>query len=136
MELKFSETPSLTYDFANRFKSFTEKKDYTKMTEQELLEELKKLPDFDKLVYPNEWYGKYELPLKECMNMKEFLIEAPWMKRFSNNYIGKLEIAAKPGGNRPVLPPQEVPAITLIQNSFSEGETTNQISFSNPQENQ
>lgn len=135
MELKFSEKPSLAYDFANHWKSVPETKDWKKMTEQELLEELKKLPDFDKFVYPDNWYEKYKLPNKECMNMKEFINEGPWMKKFSHNYIGQSWIEAKPGGNRAILPAPEVPTLTVIQNSFSDGETTNQISFSNPEEN-
>lgn len=126
-----------TYLFANKFKTPQEEKDYKKMTEDELLAELKASPDFAKFVFPNEWYSKYELPTKECMNFKEFLAEAPWMKRFSNNYIGKKDVDALPGGNRPVLPAPEAPQLVVLKNEFSEGsESTNQISDANLPETQ
>ena len=94
--------------------------DYASMTDEQLLEELKKSPDFDKFVLPNSWYSKFELPEKKCMNMKEFLQESPWTKRTSYNYVGKEEIEAKPGGNRPLLPAPEVPTLTLLENNFSD----------------
>ena len=94
--------------------------DYSKMTDEQLLEELKKSPDFDKFVLPNSWYSKFELPEKKCMNMKEFLQESPWTKRTSYNSVGKEDIPAKPGGNRPLLPAPEVPTLTLLENNFSD----------------
>lgn len=94
--------------------------DYASMTDEQLLEELKKSPDFDKFVLPNSWYSKFELPEKKCMNMKEFLQESPWTKRTSYNYVGKEDIPAKPGGNRPLLPAPEVPTLTLLENNFSD----------------
>lgn len=99
--------------------------DYKKMTDEELLAILRKSPDFNKLVFPNSWYSKYtqELPLKECMNMKEFLTESPWMKRHQYSYTGKIEdIEPKPGGNRPILDAPEIPQVVVIQNSFSDAE--------------
>lgn len=117
-------------------------KDYSKMTEEELLEELKKSPDFEKFVYPSSWYEKYKLPLKECMNMKEYLRESPWKKSSGNFYVGKIQdISAKPGGNRPVLEVEQPPALTVIENHFSDGPhadedivITNQTSSSHPQD--
>ena len=92
------------------------------MTEEELLAELKKSPDFEKFVLPSSWYEKYNLPLKECMNMKEYIKESSWTKKHSNYYFGKIEdIPAKPGGNRPVLELEPPPALTLIENHFSDG---------------
>jgi len=97
-------------------------KDYSKMSEQELFEELKKSSDFDKLVFPSSWYEKYNLPTKECMDMKQFIKESPWMKRHSFSYVGRIEdIPAKPGGNRPVLPIEPPPALTILENHFSDG---------------
>lgn len=136
MQLNLLETPTSVYNFANKFNSVPEKKDYSKMSEEELLAELRGVVGFEKLVFPNEWYGKYELPLKECLNMKEYLREAPWLKSFQHNYIGKQDIPAKPGGNRPILPAPEVPAVVVIQNSFSDGESTSQTVASNPEETQ
>jgi len=122
------------------YTGFLNEDDCKKMTDEELLEVLKKSPDFNKLAFPNSWYKKFKLPNKECMNMKEFLAESPWMKRHQHFYTGKVEqIAAKPGGNRPILEAPEAPQVVLIQNSFSDAEgpkepTANQTSSSNQQE--
>jgi hypothetical protein len=110
-------------------------KNYSAMTEEELLAELRATPDFEKFVYPSHWYEKHDLPLKECMNMKEFLKEASWMKSSSHSYTGKIEvIEAKPGGNRPVLEAPEAPAITVVENHFSDA--TDQSETSHPPETQ
>lgn len=106
--------------------------DYSKMTEEELLAELKKSPHFDKMVFPNAWYSKYDLPEKKCMNPKEYIKESPWMKTSQHYYIKREDIPAKPGGVRPVLPAPEVPVVTLLQNSFSDA--TDQTESSNPPE--
>lgn len=110
-------------------------KPFSEMSELELLAVLKQTPDFDKLVFPNSWYEKYNLPKKECMNMKEFLKESPWMKRHQHFYSGRIEdIAPKPGGVRPILDAPEVPAITLVQNSFSDApESTGQTVEQGPE---
>lgn len=100
--------------------------DYSKLTEEELLAELKKSPEFDKLVFPNSWYSKYDLPEKKCLNMKEYLKESPWMKTAQNYYIGKMEIEAKPGGLRPLLPAPEVP-IEVKQISMFSDSVENEI---------
>lgn len=122
------------YNIANFYEKYmnsvkAEEKDYSKMTDEELLEELKKSEVFDKLVFPNSWYSKYELPEKKCQNMKEFLAESAWLKRSSHYYVGKVDIPAKPGGNRPVLEAPEVKAITMIESHFSD--TINQNESSN-----
>ena len=104
-------------------------KKYSEMTDEQLLEELKKSSEFDKFVFPNHWYSKFELPEKKCMNMREFIRESPWMRTSQHWYIGKEEIPAKPGGLRPVLPAPEVPTITVIKNSFSDA---NEKSSSTP----
>lgn len=117
------EVPYLKFNYDKYFTSLLKPeppKDYSKMTEEELLAELKKSKDFEKMVFPNSWYSKYDLPLKECRNMKEFIQESTWLKSSQNYYIEKVDIPAKPGGNRPVLPAPEVPAITLLENHFSD----------------
>lgn len=137
MEPQLFSAPSSAYNFANKFNTPQEVKDYKKMTEEELLAELKASPDFAKFVFPNEWYSKYDLPPKECRNMKEFLQEAPWLKTYSYNVVGKIDIPAKPGGLRPILPAPEVPQLVVTQNTFSDGvDTTTRISAVGPQETQ
>lgn len=118
------------FNYVNFFKDIQPKMDYSKMTEEELIAELKKSDDYNKLVFPNSWYAKHDLPMKECQNMKEFIKESAWMKTSRHWYVEKKDIPAKPGGNRPVLEAPEVPAITMIQNSFSDA-PTNQTEPSN-----
>lgn len=106
---------------------------YKSLTEQQLLEELKRSPDFDKYVLPNSWYAKYDLPKKECMDMKQFLKESPWMKRSHYTYSPKvITLEAKPGGNRPILPTPEIPIQVVQQNMFSDA--TDQTEPSGPAE--
>lgn len=106
--------------------------DYSKLSEEELIAELRKSSEFDKMVFPDSWYSKYDLPMKTCMNTKEFIRESPWMKRNNHWYIEKVELPAKPGGNRPVLPAPEVPVITVVQNSFSDAPKDQTVSEDQP----
>lgn len=95
-------------------------KDYTKFSDEELVKELQRDRDFDKLVFPDAWYSKFELPVKSCRNMKEYIKESPWMRTSQHWYIEKKEIEAKPGGLRPILPAEEAPTFVLQYNSFSD----------------
>lgn len=108
---------------------FLAPEEYKKMTDEELLEVLKKTENFDQLVFPNSWYKKFTLPEKKCLNTKEFIQESPWTKRAYHRYAGKIiDIPAQPGGNRPLLKGSEVPTQILIENNFSDKpeESTNQ----------
>ena len=130
VQSQFNYIPNV--DFKSLYHSISPPVDYSKMTEEELIAELKKSNDFDKLVFPNHLYAKHELPEKKCLNMKEYIKESPWTKRSHHYYTGKQDIPAKPGGNRPILPPPEVPAITLLENNFSDkDELKDQNEFSN-----
>lgn len=40
---------------------------------ESLLTELKALPDFDRLVFPKEWYKTYHIPTPSILSMDEFL---------------------------------------------------------------
>jgi hypothetical protein len=131
LQSQFNYLPNI--DFKSFYTSFAPPVDYSKMTEEELIAELKKSSDFDKLVFPNSFYSKYELPEKKCLNMKEYLKESPWLTRSQHYYIEKKDIPAKPGGNRPILEAPEVPAITLLENNFSDKPTT-ETETSNQQE--
>ncbi len=113
-----------------------DKTDYSKMTDDELLEVLKKSKDFQKLVFPAAWHKKYpDLPKAECSDTKEYIRESPWMRKFEHFYENggrQHVIEPQPGGLRPVLPAPEVPAVTVVNNSFSDAETNYQTSVSNP----
>jgi hypothetical protein len=52
----------------------------------ELLYELKKLPDFDCLPLPDEWYTKFNLPPKKVINPREFM---------ESNYTMEMALAPK-----------------------------------------
>lgn len=100
-----------------------ETKEFSKMTDEELLQELKRLPEFESLVMPNAWYAKFKLPEKKCRDMKEYIKDSPWKNKHSHWYVGKVEtIEAQPGGNRPILPAPEVPVITVVGSSYSDSD--------------
>jgi hypothetical protein len=113
------------------FANFKQQEDYSKLSDKELLEVLKKLPEYKELVLPNKWYKDpafaQELPEKKCRNMKEFLQEGFQMATAYKNYVEKVEIPAKPGGNRPIIEVQEVPSMTIIENNFSDGPTVHTL---------
>lgn len=120
----------------NFFPRFLTEEDCKKMTDEELLAELKKSTDFHQLVFPTSWHKKFpDLPKADCLDTKAYIKESPWMKKGYHFYGngGRIEqIDAKPGGVRPVLPAPEVPTITVIQNSFSDA-PTNQTSDEHPE---
>lgn len=105
------------------------------LSDEELLEVLKQSDDFKKLVFPTSWHKKFpDLPKAECADPKEYLKESPWMKRAYVRYDngGKfIEIAAKPGGNQPILSAPEVPIMTLTQSGFSDA-TTESVTSDQP----
>ena len=111
--------------------------DYKSMTDEQLLEVLRKSPDFKNLAMPNSWYSKFDLPNKECMNMKEFLKESPWMKKSYAFYTGKIEdIPAKPGGVRPLIETEPVKVEVLAGvNMFSDAPTNQSVSL-HPQDSE
>lgn len=110
-------------EFLNKLAFGTLKEeDYKKMSNEELLDIMKRSPEFANFVFPDTWYDKYKLPNKECMNMKEFLKESPWMKKNYRWYEGKtIDIPAKPGGVRPILDvePVKMEVLTGV-NMFSD----------------
>jgi hypothetical protein len=108
----------------NWFPKFLTEEDCKTMTDEELLSELKKSPDFDKLVFPTTWHQKFpDLPKADCLDTKGFLKESPWLKKHTHYYGdgGRIvDVEAKPGGVRPVLATPDVPSLTVLQNSFSD----------------
>jgi hypothetical protein len=41
--------------------------------ERSLVEEMRKLPDFESFVFPSSWYKKYNIPLATAVNPREFM---------------------------------------------------------------
>lgn len=113
------------------FANFKKQEDYSKLSDRELLDVLKTLPEYKELVLPNKWYNDPslapELPEKKCYNMKEFLVEGFKMATAYKNYVEKIDIPAKPGGNRPIIEVQEAPVITVIENHFSDAPTVHTV---------
>ena len=98
-------------------------KDYSALTDEELLAELKKSPDFEKFVFPSAWHKKFpDLPKADCSDPKAYIKESPWMRKAYVQYEGKVvNIEAKPGGVRPVIPAPDATTVTLLENHFSDG---------------
>lgn len=110
-------------------------KDWKDMTDEELVEVLKHVGDFDKYAFPTGFHKKFpDLPKADCADTKAYLKESPWMKKAYAPYVGGgiLEIEAKPGGLRPLLPAPEVPQIVLQENSFSDKPTNQTESSDRP----
>lgn len=122
--------------YVNQFNQHKDKEEYTKLSDKELLEKLKALPEFKSLVLPDKWYRDPtlapELPEKKCYNMKEFLVEGLNTATAYKNYVGKMDIPAKPGGNRPIIEVQETPAITILENHFSDAPTNHIVHGDQP----
>ena len=132
------ETPSLdrSFSFQDMLRFLPPAVDYSGMSNEELLAELKKTSDYEKLVFPNSWYSKFDLPVKTAADTREFLKESPWTKTSRHYYIEKIDVPAQPGGLRPTLPAPEVPIVTVIQNSFSDATPIDQTVSSDPPETQ
>lgn len=98
--------------------------DFTTLSDEELLAELKKSPDFEKFVFPTAWHKKFpDLPKADCSDPKTFIKESPWMKRHYITYEGRgkvVDIEPKPGGVRPVLPAPDTTIVTVLENNFSD----------------
>lgn len=122
-----------TNPFMSMFNVIPPPKDYSGVSNEDLIAELKRSSDFEKFVFPNTWYSKYDLPVKTAMDTREYIKEAPWKAISRNYYTSKSDVPAKPGGLRPVLPAPEVPIVTVIQNTFSDATPTDQTVSCSPE---
>ena len=86
--------------------------DYSKMSDDELFQELRKLPDFDKLPLPINWYKKYNIPFSDkVVSTKQYIQESHWLKcAYNPTTTWEVRTEPAPGGARPVLEVQEVKA--------------------------
>jgi hypothetical protein len=70
--------------------------------ERELIEILKKLPDFDRLPLPEYIYDKYNIPKPKIQSLMEALRQHNYIQNMPGD--GKLEIRPPaPGGVRPLI---------------------------------
>jgi hypothetical protein len=60
-------------------------------SEAHLLEELRKLPDFEKYPLPASWYKKYNLKPVEAVDMKTYLASGAMMKAITGGHCTSYE---------------------------------------------
>ena len=56
----------------------------------QLLEELRKLPDFDRYPFPSSWYKKYNLKPLEAVDMKTYLNSGGIMKAITEALVHRM----------------------------------------------
>ena len=73
-------------------------------TDEELYEELRHCPDFDKLPLPETWYKKFNIPRPTAVDFKTFANSGYWLKCATDpNTIREICTEPAPGGVRPIL---------------------------------
>jgi len=109
--------------------------DYSKLSDDELLAELRKLPDFDKLPLPVNWYKKYNIPFSDkVVSPKQYIQENYWLKcAYNPTTTWELRTDPAPGGVRPIINTEEVKA-DLTDSKYQE--FISQIVSDNQQEMQ
>jgi hypothetical protein len=92
--------------------------DYSKMSEEQLLAELKKLDDFDKYPLPVSWYKKYNIPAPKTVAVPQYVKEATWLKcAYNPNTKWEIRTEPAPGGVRPVLD-TDLPTVELTDSKY------------------
>lgn len=78
--------------------------DYSNLSEEQLLAEIMKIPDWERLPLPIAWYKKYNITAPKPVNISQYTREMQWMK-CQYNPTTKWEVRTEPapGGARPVL---------------------------------
>ena len=107
--------------------------DYSKMTDDELLAELKKIDDFDKYPLPISWYKKYNIPFSDkIVSTRQYIQDSHWLKcRYNSTTKWEVRDEPAPGGVRPVI---EVPEVTAELTDSKYVDFINQIVSDNQQE--
>jgi len=107
--------------------------DYNKLSDDELLQELRKLPDFDKLPLPISWYQKYNIPFSDkVVSPKQYIQDNYWLKcQYNPTTTWEVRTEPAPGGVRPVLEIEE-PKAELIESKYQD--FINRIVSDNQQE--
>jgi hypothetical protein len=92
--------------------------DYANMSEEQLLQELRKLDDFEKYPLPISWYKKFNLPAPKTVSVPQYVKEASWIK-CAYNPSTKWEVRTEPapGGVRPVLE-TDLPTVELTDSKY------------------
>jgi hypothetical protein len=78
--------------------------DYSKLSEEELLAEIRKIEDWDKLPLPISWYKKYSIPAPKSISMPQYVKDMQWIKsQYNPNSTWEVRTEPAPGGVRPIL---------------------------------
>jgi hypothetical protein len=85
--------------------------DYSKLSEEELLAEIKKIEDWEKLPLPISWYKKFNLPAPKPIAVPQYVKEMQWMKsQYNPTTTWEVRTEPAPGGVRAVVDTEKVTA--------------------------
>lgn len=95
--------------------------DYNNLSDDELFQELRKLPDFDKLPLPISWYKKYNIPFSDkIVNPKQYIQEGYWLKcQYNPTTTWEIRTVPAPGGVRDIVNTEEVKA-DLVDSKYQD----------------
>lgn len=88
---------------------------YSMLSDTELLEELRKLPDFDKYPLPSSWYKKFNLKPIEAVDIKSYINGGGFLKAIAGGHYDSYEVKEPQrdeNGNLlvvPVFPEEKIP---------------------------
>jgi hypothetical protein len=75
---------------------------YSEYSNQQLVDELRNHPDFDKFIFPSTWYKKYNIPPATVPSMADYLRENHWFRRmFGPTDLPPIVIKDASGGAYP-----------------------------------
>jgi hypothetical protein len=111
--------------------------DYSKLSEEELLAEIKKIDDWEKLPLPISWYKKYNLPAPKPVAVPQYVKEMPWLKsQYNQTTNWEVRTEPAPGGVRPIVE-TDLPTVELTDSKFEPINTLiNEIVSDNQQQMQ
>ena len=75
----------------------------TSLTDEEIYEQLKNLPDFDRLPLPNYWYEKFNIPFPTIPTLMEALALATRTANAPGPLVKLEHREPAPGGVRPLI---------------------------------
>jgi hypothetical protein len=89
-----------------------------------LYEQLKSLPDFNKLPLPDSWYKKFNIPRPEAVSFQSYAMERRWLAhKYDSDLTYEVRTEPAPGGVRPILEAPEIP-VTIETSSENQQSTT------------
>jgi len=111
--------------------------DYSKLSEEELLAEIKKIEDWERLPLPISWYKKYNIPAPKPVSTPQYLKDMQWIKsQFNPNSIWDIKTEPAPGGVRPVID-TNLPTVELTDSKYTPiNNLINEIVSDNQQQTQ